>query len=252
MDKIPVPDINLGAIAPEIILALVAMVVLMLEVFSVRKGKDHLGYVALAGVIVAGFLAADFTGKVSYEFSGLYVKDNFGSYMKLVCLLAAGMTILISIQYIKDAQIDGGEYYALLIFATIGMFFMISGADLITIYLGLELMSISLYALAGYTRRRALSNEAAMKYLILGALSSAFLLYGMAMLYGVTGATELSKINSGIAASGENYHLAILGGALVTIGFSFKIAAVPFHMWTPDVYQGAPSPVTAFMSAGPK
>ncbi|MDH5509383.1 MAG: NADH-quinone oxidoreductase subunit N [Nitrospinota bacterium] len=252
MDRIPMPEINLGAVAPEMTLAVAAMIILMLEVFSTNKGKDHLAYIALAAVGVAGYLVIGSLGAPLTTFSGMYVVDNFSGFVKLVCLLGAGMTILVSVNYIKDEGIDGGEYYALLLFATIGMFFMVSGADLITIFLGLETMSISLYALAGYTRRRLASNEASMKYFILGALSSAFMLYGMSMIYGATGETGLRDIAQVIGKSKDNIHLVILGGGLLLVGFAFKISAVPFHMWTPDVYQGAPTPVTAFMSSGPK
>ena len=252
MDKIPFPQIQLGAIAPEIILLTAAMIILMLEVFSTNREKDRLAYVALASVIASAFLVFGMFGKPITTFSGMYVVDDFSTFLKLVCLLGSGMTMLISTQYLKNEKMEGGEYYALLLFATIGMFFMISGADLITIFLGLETMSVSLYALAGYTRGRAFSNEASMKYFILGALASAFLLYGMSMIFGATGATVLSVISQQITRNSENVHLMILGGGLMMVGFAFKISAVPFHMWTPDVYQGSPTPVTAFMSAGPK
>jgi NADH-quinone oxidoreductase subunit N len=159
---------------------------------------------------------------------------------------------LISIQYVEDERIQHGEYYVLLMFATLGMMVMAGGTEMMTIFIGLELMSISLYALAGFTRTRLLSNEAAMKYFLLGSFATGFLLYGMALLYGASGTTNLQGISRFIVSNHVKTPMPIVGMALLIIGFGFKIAAVPFHMWAPDVYQGAPSPVTAFMSAGPK
>lgn len=252
MSIISAPEIKLGAILPEITLTLVAITLLLVEVFSVRKEKDQLGYMALAGVALAAYFTFPMRGEPWTTFSGLYVVDNFATFFKLICLLATGLTILMSIRYNQQEGVDSGEYYAMLLFTTVGMFFMASGADMMTIFMGLEVMSISLYVLAGYTRRRVESNEASLKYFILGALSSGFLLYGMALVYGATGATGLAEIGEAVAAGVGNNVTLIAGVVLITMGFAFKVAAVPFHMWTPDVYQGAPLPVTAFMSAGPK
>ncbi len=249
---ISIPDINIGSIGPELILAIVAIVVLLVEVFSVSKGKDHLAYISLGGVLLAAAVTSRMIGEPSTTFSGMYVVDNFSTFFKLICLLGTGMTILVSVKYNKDEDIDNGEYYALLLFATFGMFFMISGSDMMTIFMGLEVMSLSLYVLAGYTRKRFKSNEASMKYFILGSVASAFLLYGMALIYGATGSTNLGVIGSAISGGSASASLLAMGSAMLIIGFGFKVAAVPFHMWTPDVYQGAPVPVTAFMSAGPK
>lgn len=246
------PDISVGAIAPELTLVAVATVVLILEVFATTKGRDQLAYISLGGVLAAAAMTFKMTGEPYTTFSGMYVVDAYSTFFKLICLLGAGMTILVSIKYNKDENIDTGEYYALLLFATSGMFFMASGADMITIFMGLEVMSISLYALAGYTRKRAISNEASMKYFILGSLSSAFLLYGMALIYGGAGSTKLEIIGQAVSHANPNWHILLLGSVMLLVGFGFKVAAVPFHMWTPDVYQGAPAPVTAFMSAGPK
>ena len=252
MTHIPTPDINLAAIAPEITLTTVAITLLMVEVFAVKKGGDHLGYLALSGVIFAGWLTFPMTGTAWTTFSGMYVVDNFSTFMKLVILLATGLTILLSIRYSEEERVDSGEYYALLLLATVGMFFMASGSDMMTIFMGLEVMSISLYVLAGYTRGRPEANEASLKYFILGALSSGFLLYGMALVYGATGSTKLSAIGSAVSSMSGNEVMLIVGASMILLGFAFKVAIVPFHMWAPDVYQGAPTPVTAFMSAGPK
>ena len=252
MTQIPTPDIHLAAIAPEITLTVVAILLLMVEVFSVKKGGDHLGYLALSGVLFAGWLTFPMTGTAYTTFSGMYVVDNFSTFMKLVLLLATGLTILISIRYSEEERVDSGEYYALLLLTTVGMFFMASGSDMMTIFMGLEVMSISLYVLAGYTRGRPEANEASLKYFILGALSTGFLLYGMALVYGATGSTKLSEIGSAVSSMSGNTVMLIVGASMILLGFAFKVAAVPFHMWTPDVYQGAPTPITAFMSAGPK
>ncbi|VAX20529.1 NADH-ubiquinone oxidoreductase chain N [hydrothermal vent metagenome] len=253
MTAIPIPDISLGAIASEITLVISAVVVMMLEVFAEKKGRDHIAYISLVGVIVACFITFRLAGDPSWTtFSGLYVVDRFGQFFKLICLLGTGMTILVSVKYNKDENIDNGEYYALLLFATSGMLFMVSGSDMITIFMGLEVMSISLYALAGYTRKRARSNEASVKYFILGSLSTAFLLYGIALIYGSTGSTQIDIIAKAVSSGSGVEAVLDLGIVMLMIGFAFKVSAVPFHMWTPDVYQGAPTPVTAFMSAGPK
>ncbi|MBI5815835.1 MAG: NADH-quinone oxidoreductase subunit N [Nitrospinae bacterium] len=252
MSPIHIPAIQLSAIAPEIILTCTAALLLMMEVFAEKKGKDHLGYVALAGVALAGYATIGLHGPAHPAFSGLYVVDNFSTFFKVVFLIGTGLSILLSVKYIKDEGIDSGEYYAMLLFATVGMFTLASAANLITVFMGVEVLSISLYVLAGYTRARETSNEASIKYFILGALSSGFLLYGIALVYGATGTTGLHAIGDAVRAGVGNKMTLTVGAALITLGFCFKVAAAPFHMWTPDVYQGAPSPVTAFMSAGPK
>jgi len=172
----------------------------------------------------------------------------------VIFLVAAGLAVLISDQYMSREDCNHGELYPLILFTTVGMMLMASGTDLMTIFLGLELMSISLYVLAGFNRNNIKSNEAGMKYFLLGAFSTGFLLYGMALIYGTTGTTKIAKIASVIALSGgpTANTMLLIGMFLMLTGFLFKIAAVPFHMWTPDVYEGAPTPMTAFMSAGPK
>jgi NADH-quinone oxidoreductase subunit N len=252
-----IPTINFGAIYPEIVITVFAMLVILLQAFAPIRGKNYFGYVSLIGIVTAVIIVcykpcAFNLRSVEYSFSGMWVVDNYGRFFKLIFLLGTGLTILISINYVANEQIQHGEYFALILFATLGMMIMASGADLIVIFLGLELMSISLYVLAGYTRRRMISNEAALKYFLLGSFATGFLLYGIALLYGSAGVTNLKGISEIIFNIGSQNHTVIMGMALLLIGFGFKIALVPFHMWTPDVYQGAPSPITAFMSAGPK
>ncbi len=253
MASIPIPDINIGAIGPEITLCVIAMGILMAEVFSPsRKNRDLMGLVAFGGVVVAGLITMSFQGESFTTFSGTYIVDNFSTFFKLICLLATGLTILVSIRYCEEENIHEGEYYALLLFTTVGMLFMASGEDLMTIYMGLEVMSLSLYALAGYTKTRRESNEASLKYFILGGFSSAILLYGMALIYGASGTTKLAGVSEALMGGSVNTTLIAVGVVLTLVGFAFKVSAVPFHMWTPDVYQGAPVPITGFMSAGPK
>src|ERR1700676_4156327 len=163
------------------------------------------------------------------------------------------MTALMSVEYAADQGLAGAEYYALVIFAALGMMLMVAADDLIVIFLGLETMSIAVYALAGFMRRDARSNEAAIKYFLLGAFSTGFLLYGIALIYGATGTIKLEPIRTALSHGvGLTSPMLLLGIAMLLIGFGFKIAAVPFHMWTPDAYEGAPTPITAYMATGVK
>jgi len=246
--------INLNVIMPEVILSVLGMALLLVNVFIPSKSKGYLAWLSLLGIIGAGFAAASGWGINIESFSGSVVQDKFAIFFKIIFLVAAGLAVLISEQYMDRENCNHGELYPIILFTTVGMMLMASGTDLMTIFLGLELMSISLYVLAGFNRDNAKSNEAGMKYFLLGAFSTGFLLYGMALVYGVTGTTRVSKIATLIgqmAAPAENTML-LIGMFLLLTGFLFKIAAAPFHMWTPDVYEGAPTPMTAFMSAGPK
>lgn len=254
---IPIPSINLNAVAPEIILTLTGCLVLMIEVFSKKRERSLAPHsslvpcISLAAIAVAMFYTSYYFEPIE-TFSGMYKADRFAQFFKLTFLLGTMLTILISMRYAIEEKMSQGEYYGLLLFATVGMMFMAGGSDMITIFMGLELLSISLYVLAGYTRGRLASNEASLKYFLLGAFASGFLLYGMAFVYGVTGHTQLGEISAAITAEPSNMLLLTVAALLILVGFGFKIGAVPFHQWTPDVYQGAPVPITAFMSAGPK
>jgi len=254
--EIMIPTINLASIYPEIVVTIFAIIVLLLHAFKsplppfskggAGKGGDHLGYISFIGVAYATFLVFTQEGGTEYSFNGLWILDNYSRFFRLIFLLGTGLTILISVKYVKDEGINHGEYYSLILFATVGMMIMGGGADLITIFLGLELMSISLYVLAGYTRNRLTSNESSLKYFLLGSFATGFLLYGIALLYGATGTTNLKGISGFISESNFGNPILIMGMVLLVVGFGFKIASVPFHMWTPDVYEGAPSPITAF------
>ncbi|MFY9551362.1 MAG: NADH-quinone oxidoreductase subunit N, partial [Thermoanaerobaculia bacterium] len=180
-----------------------------------------------------------------------FVVDNFALFFKGLVLLSLVLAILASVRFVGQAPYPGGEYYALLLFAGVGMLFMVSGNNLITIYISLELMSLSSYILAGYFKGEVKSTEAALKYFILGAFSSGVLLYGLSLVYGVTGTMSLPELAKKLAGA-DRSNLLMLGILLILAGLLFKIAAVPFHVWTPDVYEGSPTPVTAFFSVGPK
>jgi NADH-quinone oxidoreductase subunit N len=251
-----IPTINFSAFYPEIVICAFALVILMGQVFA-KQSQNALGYLGFIGVVAAlvvvVYMPSAFESRsVANTFNGLWVVDNYSRFFKLIFLIGTGLTILVSIKYIQQEAMPPGEYYAMLLMATLGMMIMASSADLMPIFLGIELMSISLYVLTGYARGRLISNEAALKYFLLGSFATGFLLYGMALLYGATGTTSIAGIFSYIATSNMNNHIIVIGMGLLLIGFGFKLAAVPFHMWTPDVYEGAPAPITAFMSAGPK
>lgn len=248
---IVIPAIDLAAVAPEIALTVFASLLLMAGVFWPGGSRGFNAWLALAGVLVAAVFAARPIFPHT-TFTGMYAADEFTRFFKLMFLLGTGLTVLISAKYADDEGVNHAEYYALLLFATIGMMLMAAGSDLMTVFLGIELLSISLYVLAGYTRGRLESNEASLKYFLLGGFATGFLLYGMALIYGATGQTNLSKIAWAVSHGTPNTAMLTVATLLLLVGLGFKVAAVPFHQWTPDVYQGSPIPVTAFMSAGPK
>jgi NADH-quinone oxidoreductase subunit N len=178
--------------------------------------------------------------------------DDYSGFFEIVILAATAVTIGMSLDYAADEGLPGAEYYALILFAALGMMLMAAAGDLIIIFLGLETMSIAVYALVGFMRRDPRSNEAALKYFLLGAFSTGFLLYGIALVYGATGTIRLEPVRAAIAGGIASNPLLLMGLSMMLIGFGFKVAAVPFHMWTPDAYEGAPTPITAFMAVGVK
>ena len=239
---------DLRPVMPEIIMAVLALLILLSDL--VIKRKETIGFLAM---ICAAVVTYSLAGSVGVSFNGMFISDGYSLFFKLIFLLNAVLTVLISVRYIEIEKVNLGEYYGLLLFATLGMMIMASAGDLIVLYLGLELMALSTYILAGFMRHDVKSNEAAMKYFLLGAFASAFLLYGASMVYGLTGTTDLRGISSYIAQHGLTGNPALtLSMMLLVVAFSFKIAAVPFHMWAPDAYEGAPTSITAFMSVGPK
>lgn len=254
MDMITIPAVNITPILPEIFLSVLAMALLLINVFVPSKQKSYLGYISFIGVVVTAVLVGAGWGTQIESFSGTVVQDNFASFFKMIFLVSAGLAILISDQYMVREECNHGELYPLILFAVVGMMLMAASTDLMTIFLGLEVMSVSLYVLAGFNRANLKSNESGLKYFLLGAFSTGFLLYGMALTYGATGTTNIAKITAQVAqmALPSANIMLLVGMLLMFTGFAFKIAAVPFHMWAPDVYEGAPTPMTAFMSTGPK
>ena len=254
MDMILVPAVNMTPILPEIFLSVLAMALLLINVFSPGGNKSYLAYFSFFGIVAAAVLVGAGWGGHIESFGGSVVLDNFATFFKITFLVAAGLTVLISDKYMEREECNHGELYPLILFSVVGMMLMASGTDLMTIFLGLEVMSVALYVLAGFNRANKKSNEAGLKYFLLGAFSTGFMLYGMALIYGATGTTRLYKIAvivGQMTLPSANIML-VAGMLLMMTGFAFKIAAAPFHMWTPDVYEGAPTPMTAFMSAGPK
>jgi len=249
-----IPEIDLYLIAPEIIISAFGFLVLMIDVFSPKgERKGYLGVFCLIGVILSFFFTLSQMGFVKSGFEGMYVSDGYALFFKLIFLIIAFLTILISMGYTQREGIEFGEYYALILFATLGMMLMAGGTHLIIIFLGLETMSVSIYILAGMMREDRRSAEAALKYFLLGAFATGFLLYGIALIYGATGSLYLKDIASYIASKSLlKSPMLLMSLVFLTIGFGFKIASVPFHMWTPDVYEGAPTSITAFMATGVK
>ncbi|MBI4684581.1 MAG: NADH-quinone oxidoreductase subunit N [Nitrospirae bacterium] len=241
-----IPDLR--PVMPEAVLAILALSILMLDL--VIKRKETIAFLSIASVAAATYFLA---GSLGTTFNGMFVSDGYSTFFKLVFFLNVVLTILVSARYIEIEKVNFGEYYSLILFSTLGMMIMASSGDLIVLYLGLELMALSAYILAGFIKYDLKSNEAAIKYFLLGAFASALLLYGTAMIYGLTGTTDIRAISGFITGSGLSGNPALtLSIIFFAVAFLFKIAAVPFHMWAPDVYEGAPTSVTAFMSVGPK
>jgi NADH-quinone oxidoreductase subunit N len=251
--KVVIPVINWMVIGPELILTLTAMVLILLSALLKKEGRGVIPYLGLAGVVLSLVLCLTQWGQSQYAFNRMVIQDNYSLFFKAIFLITAGLTLLMSIRFLKVEGFEHGEYYILLLFATVGMMLMASAADLIIVFLGLETFSLAVYVLAGFFRTNAKSNESALKYFFLGAFSTGFLLYGIALLYGATGTTNLKGIYEFTRRTGFFTDPLLLAGmGLLIVGFGFKVASVPFHMWTPDVYEGAPTSVTAFMSVGPK
>jgi NADH-quinone oxidoreductase subunit N len=247
------PAVNLRLILPEIIICFSAILILILDPFLSKEKKIISAHLAWIGVVIAFIANLRLWNFQGTDFSDMYIVDNYATFFKFIFLAGSFLIILVSMSYLKREEILHGEYFSLILFSTLGMMLLASGFDLIIIFLGLEIMSVSLYVLAGFKRDALGSNEASLKYFLMGAFATGFLLYGIVMLYGSVGSTNLNQIITSILGGQTVPDLLIWSGAgLLLVGFGFKIAAVPFHMWVPDVYQGAPTPITAFISAGPK
>ena len=247
------PNVDIPIILPELVVAVTGIVVMVYDSYF-PKHRSVTGIISLIGLAVAAILLGMMWSGgyvASSAWNGMIANDSLRLSFSFVFLFVTAMTILISTIWVEREDVPAGEYHALLMFATFGMMMMAAGNDLVVIFLGLETLSIATYVMAGLRKGDLRSNESSMKYFILGSFASAFLLYGMALIYGATASTNLTQIALKIAD--PNFPaLLLIGAAMMIIGFGFKIAMAPFHVWTPDVYEGAPTPVTGFMAAGPK
>ena len=252
MEPIPAPAIDLISLAPVLVLTVFGIMVLVMDLF-IGKDKSALVFISLIGLLMGAISSFAKYNLPVYSFNGAYVVDHLSVFFTFIFCISSALAILVSVDFNNREDIKVGEYYSLILFCTVGMVLLASSTDLIMIFLGIEIVSISTYVLAGIRRNDTKSNEAALKYFLLGAFATGFLLYGMTLVYGSTGSTKLVKIAQMIR-EGEiiSEPLMLMGMVLLIIGFGFKVAAAPFHMWAPDVYQGAPTPVTAFMAVGPK
>lgn len=239
------------ALLPEICITIAACALLLADIVTQRQNRQWLGWGCIAAAVLT-LLIILVVPQGGVVLSGMFIADGYAAFFKVLFLCAAILTVLVSLRYLEDENAHDGVYYALLLFATLGMMFMAGGGDLISIYLGLELMSLSTYVLAGFFRRDVTSTEAALKYFLMGAFTSGILLYGMALIYGLTGSTNLAAVAQSLMPVSRDNPALILGVILLVAGFGFKIAAVPFHMWAPDAYEGAPTSVTAYMSSAVK
>jgi NADH-quinone oxidoreductase subunit N len=251
--EIPIPSLNLLVIAPEIVVLVTALLVMVVDLFLPKAHKSRLAWLALVGVVVAAGLSYYIWDGGDATLQEMLAADGYALFLNLVILTAAALAILFSVDYAERTGLAQGEYYTLLLLSTTGMMLMAAAINLMTIFLALEILSIALYVLVGLNRAELRSAEAALKYFLLGAFASGFLLYGMALTYGETGTTSLSAVRDHVLSLGGQFPpLLMVALGLMIVGFGFKVALVPFHMWTPDAYEGAPTSVTAFMSVGAK
>src|SRR5262245_29299088 len=241
---------DIGAIGPELYLALFGMILLVLDL--VVEKKRTLGFVALIGIAFSGLFLFRLRGFELSAYGGVLSVDQFSNFFRLIFLVAAALSIALSLKYLDIERENHGEYYALILFATMGMMFMAGAMDLVTLYIGLETMAIATYILVGFLRSNQRSNEASMKYFLLGAFSSGILLYGMSLLYGIAGSTRFIQIAQALQGRPAGDPISMMAMITLSAGLFFKIAAVPFHQWTPDAYEGAPTSITAFMSVAVK
>jgi len=247
-------SLKITAALPEIVLFLLIGTVLLIDLFGRRNPQGWVHSVAVGGLVLIGVwqLAAAVESQTIIAMNGLIVADSLSAFLKGAGSIAAATSLAYARHYIRDRDIPSGEFHMLALFALLGQFVMISANNFLTVYLGIELLSLSLYALVALRRQHSLSTEAAMKYFVLGALASGFLLYGMSMVYGATGTLDLPLIADKLASGQADRLIMVFGTVFLVAGLAFKLGVVPFHMWVPDVYQGAPTAMTLFIGAAPK
>ena len=244
--------INIAAILPPLVLSLFGIAVMIAEPFVNEQRKSNLGWLAFTGTLAAILSLIPMADNRGQWFSNLWIVDDYDVFLDFIFLLIAAITILTSIDFLRREEMNHPEFYSLLLFATAGMLMMAASNELVMVFLGLEILSIATYVMAGFRRTDLKSNESALKYFLLGSFSSAFFVYGVALIFGATGSTNLLVIADALRSSEIQISLVSLSAALMLIALCFKVAVAPFHVWTPDVYEGAPTPVTGFMSVGPK
>jgi len=244
-------NIDFCTIMPEIFITALALAILVIDLFLGRRNRDVLGYLSIIGLLVLVPVTLMSVGTTA-SFGGTVISDAFSAFFTVVFIIAALITLLISTDYLRRMKVNRGEYYYMVLFATLGMMVMAKSNDLVNFYVGLELMALSFYILVAFRTGNSRSVEGALKYFILGALSSGVMLYGISFVYGFAGTTNLAGIAGRHSAGPGGGALLVLGVALVVAGFSFKLALFPFHVWAPDTYEGAPTPITAFLSVGSK
>ena len=244
--------INWQLLMPELIIILTFILVVIFDLFNSLQ-KTLTAWITIVGSAIALYVSINMLqiGTEGTEFSNMIQVDKYSLFFNVIFLVSTILVVLISMNYLGRQDRRQGEYYLLILLATLGMMLMASGNELIVVFLGLELMSLSLYVLAGYFQRSMASSEAGMKYLLLGAFASGFFLYGIALIYGGAGTTSIPEIASALTVDAKS-PLLLSGMFLLVVGFGFKVALVPFHQWAPDVYEGAPTSIAAFISAGPK
>ncbi|RMF10456.1 MAG: NADH-quinone oxidoreductase subunit NuoN [Alphaproteobacteria bacterium] len=244
---------SLGPAVPEILLAVAAMALLMVGVFRGNGASNLVGWLSVAALGVAAVLTLGLPGERVLTFSNMFVVDGFARFVKVMVLMSSALAIIMSMNWLDRENINRFEYPLLVLLAALGMAMMVSANDLISLYVGLELQSLSLYVLAAIRRDSAVSTEAGIKYFVLGALASGMLLYGSSLIYGFTGTTNFDALATLFGREGYSASIGLIFGIVfLAAGLAFKVSAVPFHMWTPDVYEGAPTPVTAFFAVAPK
>ena len=247
-----IPDINWSLLMPQLVIVSTLLIVLVFDMID-SISKKTLGWMTIVGAVIALWASINLlqAGTDQTQFNDMFRIDSYSLFFNIIFLISTILVTLISISYLGKGDKKQGPYYLLILLATLGMMLMAAGNELIIVFLGLELMSLSLYVLAGYFRESPASSEAGMKYLLLGAFASAFFLYGIALIYGAAGTTSIPGIAEKLTTDSQS-PLLLAGTFLLIVGFGFKVAIVPFHQWAPDVYEGAPTTIAAFISAGPK